>query len=120
MFVKSGLNLTLKQTRTEALIWATDLASGQPVPDLPVSLYAGADLLEAVVRTGADGLAAVDDLTLGDLWDPFFAMAGEPGDEGFGIAYNRWEEGLNPWDFDVNSEFWGSDYQGYLYTDRPI
>ena len=120
MFVKSRLNLTLKQTRSEALLWATDLASGQPVPDLSVGLYTGPDQMEAVARTGAEGLAVVDDLPLDDLWNPFFAVAGEPGDEGFGIAYNRWEEGINPWDFGVDSEFWGSEYQGYLYTDRPI
>ncbi len=120
MFVKSRLNLTLKQTRSEALLWATDLASGQPVPDLSVHFYLGPDQIEAAARTGAEGLVVADGLPLDDLWSPFFAMAGEPGDEGFGIAYNRWEEGINPWDFGVDSEFWGSDYQGYLYTDRPI
>ncbi len=120
MFVKSRLNLTLKQTRSEALVWATDLASGQPVAGLSLGLYSGPDQMEAVASTGPEGLAMVDDLPLDDLWSPFFAMVGEPGDEGFGIAYNGWEEGINPWDFDVSSEFWGSDYQGYLYTDRPI
>ncbi len=50
----------------------------------------------------------------------FFAVTGEPGDENFSIAYNGWDEGINPWDFSVESEFWASDYQGYLYTDRPI
>jgi len=120
MFIKSRLNLTLKQTRSEALLWATDLASGQPVRDLSVGLYTGPDQMDAVARTDADGLAAVDDLPLDDLWNPFFALVGEPGDEDFGIAYNRWEEGINPWDFGVDSEFWGNETQGYLYTDRPI
>jgi uncharacterized protein YfaS (alpha-2-macroglobulin family) len=120
MFVKSRLNLTLKQTRTEALVWATDLASGQPVSDLSLALYSGPDKMEAVTVTDAEGLAIVRDLSTNDLWSPFFAVVGELGGDDFGIAYNRWEEGINPWDFGIESEFWGSDYQGYLYTDRPI
>ncbi len=47
-------------------------------------------------------------------------MTGQPGDDDFGIAYNSWDEGINPWDFGVESECWDSRYQGYLYTDRPI
>ncbi|MFN2226500.1 MAG: Ig-like domain-containing protein, partial [Anaerolineae bacterium] len=37
MFVKSRLNLVLKQTLSEALVWATDLADGQPVGDVPIT-----------------------------------------------------------------------------------
>ncbi|MGC9332989.1 MAG: Ig-like domain-containing protein [Anaerolineae bacterium] len=120
MFVKSRLNLTLKQTRSEAMVWATDLASGQPVADLSVGFYTDIDQMGGSGTTDPDGLVLVPDLPLDDLWNPFFAVAGEPGDEGFGIAFNRWEEGINPWDFGVDSEFWASDYQGYLYTDRPL
>ena len=120
MFVKSRLNLTLKQTRSEALVWATDLASGQPVADLTVDLYSAPDQIEGGGRTDSDGLMMAPDLPLDDLWNPFFAVAGQPGEGGFGIAFNRWEQGINPWDFGVDSEFWASDYQGYLYTDRPI
>ncbi|MEJ2288362.1 MAG: Ig-like domain-containing protein [Deinococcales bacterium] len=120
IFVRSRLNLTLKQTRSEALVWATDLASGQPVSDLSLALYSNPDEMQAVSVTDAGGLAIVGDLPLDDLWSPFFAVVGELGEDDFGIAYNGWEEGINPWDFGVESEFWGTDYQGYLYTDRPI
>ena len=51
---------------------------------------------------------------------PSLPSTGEPGDDDFGIAYNGWDDGISPWNFDVESEFWGSEYQGYLYTDRPI
>jgi hypothetical protein len=112
MFVKSRLNLTLKQTRSEALVWATDLGSGQPVPDLRVDLYSAPDQIEGGGRTDSDGLMMAPELPVDDLWSPFFAIAGQPGEDGFGIAFNRWEEGINPWDFGVDSEFWASDYQG--------
>ncbi len=120
MFVKSRLNLTLKQTQTEVLVWATDLATGQPVADLPVALYSEASRLDTTGRTDADGLYLGDGVQIDDLWSAFFAVTGEPGDDDFGIAYNAWDSGISPWDFDLDSEFWGSDYVSYLYTDRPI
>ncbi len=120
MFVKSRLNLTLKQTRTEALVWATDLASGQPVAGLPIGLYARSRPLSQTGTTDTDGLFLARGLDINDLWESFFALSGEPGSDDFGIAYNGWDNGISPWNFDVDSEFWGSDYQGYLYTDRPI
>jgi uncharacterized protein YfaS (alpha-2-macroglobulin family) len=120
MFVKSRLNLTLKQTQTEALVWATDLASGQPVADLPVAVYQEVSSAAASGSTDANGLYEATDLSLQNLWDPFFAVSGEPGQDAFGIAYNGWDQGISPWDFNVDSEFWANKYQGYLYTDRPI
>jgi len=120
MFVKSRLNLTLKQTRSEALIWATDLSSGQPVAGLPISLYTRAGQVGSSGTTSADGLFLAQGLKLQDLWEPFFAVSGQPGSDEFGIAYNGWDDGISPWNFDVDSEFWGSQYQGALYTDRPI
>lgn len=120
LFVKSHLNLTLKQTHGEALVWATDLATGQPVSGLPITFYQETSRLDAGGTTDADGLFMATDLFVDSLWDAFFAISGKPGDETFAIAFNRWNDGINPWDFDVPSEFYGSDYQGYLYTDRPI
>lgn len=119
MFLKSRLNLVLKQTRTEALVWATDLASGQPVSDLPVTLYSKTSQPAGSGRTDSDGIFQT--YTQGqDLWEAFFAFTGESGSRDFGVAYNGWDEGISPWNFGVDSEFWSSPYQGYVYTDRPI
>jgi len=97
MFVKSGVNLTLKQTRSEAMVWATDLATGQPVAGAPVSFYFnGSTRPAASGTTGADGLFGTQDLAIKELWDPFFAMAGQPGDEEFAIAYNNWDSASAP------------------------
>ncbi|HNS51882.1 MAG TPA: Ig-like domain-containing protein [Anaerolineae bacterium] len=119
-FIKTRLNLALKQTQTEALVWATDLASGRPEAALAVSLYKrqGKEVTEGT--TGSNGLFQAGDLALDDLWSELFAVSGAPGDEGFAIAFNGWDSGISPWDFDVESEFWANKYQGYLYTDRPI
>ena len=120
LFSKSRLNLTLKQSRSEALVWATDLSTGQPVADLPLALYYEGERLDADGETDAEGLFSRSGLDIENSWEPFFAIANQPGDEDFGIGYNAWADGISPWDFNQPSEFWGSDYQGYLYTDRPI
>jgi uncharacterized protein YfaS (alpha-2-macroglobulin family) len=120
MFVKARLNLTLKQTRTETLVWATDLASGQPVAGVPVTLYSNTRQLDAGGITDGEGLWLAQDLEIENLWDAFFAVAGKVGGDDFGISYNAWDNGISPWSFDVESEFWGSAYLGYAYTDRPI
>lgn len=121
MFVKSGINLALKQTPTEALVWASDLATGRPVSGLDITFFGTGDLVVGPATTDADGLALVEDgLGTQDLWNSFFAMAGLPGEDDFAIAYNGWDDGVSPWNFDVESEFWSSRYRGYLYTDRPI
>jgi uncharacterized protein YfaS (alpha-2-macroglobulin family) len=120
MFVRSRLNLTLKQTQSEALVWATDLASGQPVAGIPVALYQEVSQTPARGTTGSDGLYEATGLDVQNLWDPFFVVSGQPGEDTFGIAYNGWDLGISPWDFSVESEYWVNTYQGYLYTDRPI
>lgn len=115
MMVISPLNLILKAAEEEALIWATDLSSGQPVPDLEVSLYDEDSDLLATGRTGADGVFETD-FAKRDPWQPIFAFAEEP----FSAALDRWSEGITPWEFDIPSQFVSSPYRAYFYTDRAI
>jgi len=120
MLVRSRLHLVLKQSRNEVLIWATDLATGRPVPDLPIGLYRSSGGPARSGSTDENGLYLATDLKLGNLWDPLFAMASRPGEENFALAFNGWSDGISPWDFNVESEYWATGYVGYLYTDRPI
>ncbi len=120
IFVRSRVNLTLKQTRTEALVWATDLASGEPVPNLSVRFNGATIGWHGEGRTDSDGifLSAARDET--ELWDSYFAFSGQPGDADFAVAFNDWDSGIRPWDFNVSADYGSGDYAGYLYTDRPI
>ncbi len=120
VFIRSRTNLTMKQTRTEALVWATDLATGAPVPNLPLR-FKGQDLdWHGEGQTDSDGvyLSAARDET--ELWNSYFAFSGQPGDADFAVAFNDWDSGIRPWDFDVSADYGSGDYAGYLYTDRPI
>jgi len=120
VFVRSHLNLTFKQTAYESMLWATDLATGQPVPGLDVHFARinGAAYDEGV--TGADGVYHVTGQTNIDLWDDAFAFSGEAGSATFGVVYNNWDSGVQPWNFGLDSDYSGLSYQTYMYTDRPI
>ena len=120
MFVRSKVNLTMKQSHTEALIWATDLATGRPASGLPVAFYTGPGTVAANGSTDANGLYLVTGMRTKEMWNAFFAMTGQPGEDTFAIAYNGWEQGISPWEFGLDAEYWSSKARAYAYTDRPI
>lgn len=51
----SSIELTLRQSDSQVLVWATDRASGDPAPNVPLLLYAGEALITRG-RTGPDGV----------------------------------------------------------------
>jgi hypothetical protein len=116
-FVRSRINLTLKHALQETLVWATDLASGQPVPDLALRFGRAREVMGA---TDADGLYQWADEGPENLWDDTFAFAEAPGDPNFAMAYSAWNDGIRPWNFDLPSDYDQDPYRAYLYTDRPI
>ena len=119
-FIRSSTNLVMKQTGAETLVWATNLASGQPVTELPVRFYADGLREHGAGLTDADGLWTATGIEDVDLWDDYFAVTGEPGDPDFAVAYNDWDSGIRPWNFDLCGDYGHSEYAGYVYTDRPI
>jgi uncharacterized protein YfaS (alpha-2-macroglobulin family) len=119
-FVRSKINLTMKQSRNEVLIWATDLATGKPVDRVGLTLYREGHTELATGITDDEGLLLIDGLEAENLWDELFAVAGVPGENDFAIAFNGWDSGIHPWEFNVDSDYWGEEYRAYLYTDRPI
>ncbi len=122
LFAISGINLTLKLGLDEALIWATDAASGEPVPDLPVELYDAEYGEMGRGTTGADGLLSLSELDLENLWESCVVFAGSPGADDFGVVSSQreWGRGIFPWSFDVPEEYGLRPYRGYLYADRPL
>jgi uncharacterized protein YfaS (alpha-2-macroglobulin family) len=118
MMVVSGLNLTLKQSQTEALVWATDLKSGQVVADLPVSFWDEFDSL-GQGKTGRDGVLQIE-YEKRDTWKPIFAFAGEEGEDDFAVAMNQWSDGISPWEFNLPAESYSEPYSAHFYTDRAI
>ena len=122
MLVVSRHNLSLKTTATEALVWATDLRSGDPLPGLPVVVMTEEAKVLAEGTTDQDGVFVSDKHAPLDLWTPVFAFVGDPDkpDEDFAVTSNQWAEGITPWKFDLPVEDYQDRYTAYFFTDRPI
>lgn len=118
ILVVSRIHLTLKLASREALVWATDLATGRPVPRLPITVQ-GKEV-NARGRTDADGVFRTGFPPLQDLWTPFLAYSGAPGEPNFSVVHIDWYSGIGPWDFNLSSAFYIRPYRIHVYTDRPI
>lgn len=104
--------LAIKRSEKEVLVWATDLESGQPVADMEIALK------NSTARTDAKGLARIP---LPKDTDPYesFAVSGRKGDDRT-FAGTDWQEGIGPWNFNLNSSSTTQKVYGYIYTDRPV
>ena len=119
--ILSTANAVLKQTETEALVWATGLSNGDVLAQVPVVLYDEDGQVVAQGTTDDNGVFQAE-FAKRDMWNPLTAFIGEEGASSpwFAVVGNRWSDGIDPWDFGLNTRYYSDPYQGYLYTDRPI
>lgn len=117
----SKVNLTLKTTDREALVWATDLQSGQPVPNLPLRLYDPRNTLLAEGQTDADGVyrGAFAPRKSDQLWESLLAVSVVDG-QVVAAAGTDWSNGIQPYEFNLPYDRGRQAFYGTLYTDRPI
>ena len=121
MLVVSQNNITFKTSGAEALAWVTDLQSGTPVDDVPVTFFVGDEVKRAT--TDPDGVAVVDYERRADAFESRFAFVGNPDrpTEDFAIATTQWTDGIERYQFDnVSTEDYLQPYNAFFYTDRNI
>lgn len=117
----ANTNLVLKTTTTEAMVWATDLTTGVPLPNVAIILYDNAFNKVASGITDANGLVYMDGLTLSADWDSsYYALTDSA--EHFGAAISSWDQGVSPYDFGVYTNYYNQpgNESVYIYTDRPL
>ena len=119
--VVATANVTLKTTATEAMIWVTDLLTGEPAAGVRATFYDQrfAPLFTAV--TDGDGLVYRDNLTLKtDYGEPYYAVVESP--DLFGAAISTWNDGVRPYDFGIYTDYFLQPGQPatYVTTDRPL
>ncbi len=114
ILVVSHINLTVKSGPRDHLAWATDLASGEPVPDLPLTFAAQEGGLLGSAKTDADGVARLD--LASQPYGPIMVYSEEP----FTAGSAEWGRGTSPWDFGLQGGYGWSDFRVHTYTDRPI
>lgn len=116
LMVVAPINLTLKMSLGMALIWANDIATGAPVPNLTIDLYENGDQVKSLgsVTTDADGVAQLK--LQRDNENGMTAVARGP----FAAMSTDWGQSISRWEFGANSQFGAPGLYAYAYTDRPI
>ncbi len=127
VLVVSKNNVTFKESGNEALVWVTDLQSGRPLANAPVTFMQGQTKLTQT-KTNSDGVAQIDYERFRALEGVHFALLGNklpfklPLDNDFGLGVNQWNKGITRYYFGRvdNPEDAQAAYKGYFYTHRPI
>ncbi|MBK8541468.1 MAG: Ig-like domain-containing protein [Ardenticatenia bacterium] len=133
LLLVSNSNLTLKRAPGEVVVWATDLRSGKPLRDMPITvrgLPAGdggqtdGDAARAPVdlaagRTDADGVFRSALSAAVDPWAPILAISEVDG-RVVAAASSDWSEGIDPYSFNFGYDPTVRPYVASAYTDRPV
>ncbi|MFN8471946.1 MAG: Ig-like domain-containing protein [Anaerolineae bacterium] len=119
VLIVSDVNLLLKRTDSEALVWATDLKTGQPVDGVPIVVYDWNHRPLGQGTTDANGLVRVKFPKLSEPYLPIYALAERSG-QVVGAVGGDWADGINPFDYNLEGSLSQPDYLAYMYTDRPL
>jgi len=119
MYVRSAVLVTnlavhLKLGRDDALVWVTTLDGGKPVADAQVALLGCDGTRIRAGRTDGDGLWHSDGAVPADGWCEGTEQSGvfvtariaadhpaAHGQADFSFAWSGWDQGIEPWRFDV-------------------
>lgn len=119
-------SLTVKQGRGDILTWLTDLQSGQPVAEAPIS-FTRPDGQSSQGVTDAEGVATFTyQATPDNSYAEMFVFSGNPDkpDDDFAVASNNWSAGIESYDFSHLYEGGGFTYSrpygGVIYTERRL
>ncbi len=116
--VVATANLTMKFSIDKVLVWATDAQTGQPIANGSITIYDKDFQALKSGTTDQDGLVTLDMPRVSDLYQSVFAVL-QGGDQ-FGLGFSNWSDGIEPYQFGQNYDFYPEQYRTYLYTDRPL
>lgn len=120
LLVVSPLQMSMKLSDRQAFVWVLNNASSTPAADTLVTFYAGDMTLLGTCSTNEEGTCAAELPLREDVFDPVFAVTGQPGDPNFSLISSNWSLGVEPWEFDLLYQTQGGQPEVYLYTDRSI
>jgi alpha-2-macroglobulin len=115
LFIVATDNITLKTTPSEGSAWITDLESGQPQADIPVTFYDQYLQVIGTRATDTNGIAY-----LGDVRQPMYARVDAANHQAFTAI--DWGSGVWAGDFGLYENYYTSPNPmfAYVYTDRPV
>jgi alpha-2-macroglobulin len=120
LLVASNVNLTLKISAKDAMVWAVDLRDFEPISEAAISIYNNAGELLGSGFTDIDGVFEVSIDPLEDLYSTYYALLGQPGDDTFALALSTWNQGLEGWNYHLSTDYRAPQTVAYLYSDRTV
>ena len=116
VMIVSPLNLTIKAALGEALVWANDMQTGAPVPNVVFDIYEEGEQARLLgsATTDGDGLARLK--LERSQENGLIAVSREP----FALMGTNWATSMNRWEFQTGGEFYAPGLYAYVDTDRPI
>jgi uncharacterized protein YfaS (alpha-2-macroglobulin family) len=120
LLVSSHVQLTMKISPTDVLVWAVDLRDGALVADAPITVYAEDGSVLAAGQTDPDGLFQAEIDPQQDLYSVFYAVLGQPGEDRFGMVQSSWNNGIETWEYGISSNYSLPGLKIYWYTDRSV
>ncbi|RME07988.1 MAG: hypothetical protein D6803_02450, partial [Anaerolineae bacterium] len=120
LLIVSDVQMTLKVSPTQALVWAVDAHTQLPLAGAQVTIYLQNGVPLASGTTDANGLFYATISPQGETnWD-YYAVIGAPGEADFAFTASDWNQGVRPYNFGLSFNFQPPGLQTYIYTDRPI
>ena len=120
LLIVADTNLVVKEMFDAVHVWATDLATGQPVAGRNLTFYndRGAPIGSAV--SDNNGFASFS-YTRQEYLAGVTVISNQTGQDGFGIGSSQWTGNVNPWELGIDTAY-NADTPtfAYIYTDRPI
>jgi uncharacterized protein YfaS (alpha-2-macroglobulin family) len=113
----SRSNVVVKRTLDSALVWVTDLLSGQPVSGASVTLYNETQDEMGTDLTDEQGVSTAS-FDTHNMWNALYAIVEREGD--LAVSSTLWNQGISPWEFGIQTDFYDDPNTALFYTDRPI
>ncbi len=120
ILIVATANMTVKSTLSDALVWLTDLESGEPIEDVSIIGYEAAPGSIGLATTDADGLATLELPVPEESYVERFYFTQDNGHFAFGHNYMGID--VYPSDYGIYTNYYLKPDQPsvYIYTDRPL
>ncbi|NPA91937.1 MAG: hypothetical protein GXO55_10935, partial [Chloroflexi bacterium] len=113
-------NVVLKTSNENALVWVTDIRTGEPVSGRVVRLFVGEEAREeGKGTTDKEGLVRVS-ITRQKPWESVRALVYDEKGNIVGLAADVWDDDINPWAFRLPVDAMQGHRVAYIFTDRPV
>ncbi|MGJ3237620.1 MAG: Ig-like domain-containing protein [Anaerolineae bacterium] len=116
----ANANIILKHTVDSMMVWVTDVQTGAPLANVPVTFFGDDNAFVEIASgiTDEEGVLQVDVPVIDNDYNPRIAVVQT--DTHFGVGYTMWDQGISPYQFQQNYNYYPDQYRIYLYADRAV